>query len=189
MFAYCGNNPVSRSDNGGSWWDTVLDVASLVLSIYAVVQNPDDLGAWVGLALDVVDVAIPIVSGLGEMSDVINLSHKAANTIEAADNVHDTRKVIYNFGGEAKNSAQIRTSDALDSWDEFLGEGQTNYNKLTGVTETDRIFSADGTRSIRFGNHEMDSLGTSKAHFHYEVWEYDPFSDTVYVTNTIQRMR
>ena len=189
MFAYCGNSPVSRRDIGGNWWDTVIDVASRVLSIYDVVQNPDDIFAWVGLAMDIVDVAIPMVSGLGELSDAISISNKASNAIDAADNVNDTRKVIYNYGGEFKNPSQTRVNDALDNWDDFLGEGQTSYNRFTGTNDPDRIFSADGTRSIRFGDHEMDSLGTGKAHFHYEVWELDPFSNTVYVTNTLQRMR
>ena len=189
MFAYCGNNPVSRSDVSGNWWDTIIDVASLVLSIYVVVQNPDDICAWVGLAMDIVDVAIPMVSGLGEFSDAISISHKASNALDTADNVNDTRKVIYNYGGEFKNPSQIKANDAVDAWDDFLGEGQTSYNKFTGMNDPNRIFSADGTRSIRFDGHEMDSLGTRKAHFHYELWELDPFSNTVYVTNTMQRMR
>ena len=188
-FAYCGNNPVSRSDSGGNWWDTVVDLASLVLSVYDVIQNPDDLGAWIGLALDVVDVAIPIVSGLGEAADAITISHKIANTFDATDDLNGARKVMYNFGGEGKLGNQIKANDALDAWDDFLGEGQTSYNKYTGMNEPDRIFSADGTRSIRFGGHEMDSLGTRKAHFHYEIWTLDPFSNTVYVTNTVQRVR
>ena len=189
MFAYCGNNPISRSDISGNWWDTIVDVASLVLSIYDVVQNPDNVCAWIGLACDIVDVAIPIVSGLGELSDAISISHKASNALDAADNAYDTRKIMYNYGGEIKAQSQIKANEALDAWDDFLGEGQTSYNKFTGMDDPDRIFSADGTRSIRFGGHEMDTLGTRKAHFHYEVWELDPLSNTVYVTNTLQRMR
>ncbi len=89
MFAYCGNNPVSRADSGGCFWDIIVDVASLVISVIEVVQNPSDVGAWVGLALDVVDVAVPVVSGLGEAADAINAARKAYNTI---DNARDTSK-------------------------------------------------------------------------------------------------
>ncbi len=92
MFAYCGNNPVTRNDVGGNWWDTILDVASLVLSIYDVVQNPDDIGAWVGLVLDVVDVVVPVVSGLGEAADAVNATRKiteaATDANKAAKKVH-----------------------------------------------------------------------------------------------------
>ena len=186
MFAYCGNNPVSRIDAGGCFWDIVFDVASLVCSVIEVVNNPNDIGAWVGLVCDVVDVAIPCVGGLGEAARAVDAVLDAA---DAVDDVHDTTKIIYNFGGEHKIANQIRGSDALDAWDDFLGTGQTSYNKFTGKNDPNRIFSADGTRSIRFDDHEMKSLGTRKAHFHYEVWDCDPLSNTVYVTNTIQRMR
>jgi hypothetical protein len=154
-----------------------------------VIANPSDTWAWIGLALDVVDVAVPIVSGLGELSDAISISHKAANTLDAVDDSHDIRVVINNFGGEHKNDFQIKTSEALDAWDEFLGPGQTSYNRFTGNNDPNRIFSSDGSRAIRLDNHEMDSLGTKKAHFHYEFWELDILSNTVYVTNTLQRLR
>ena len=193
MFVYCGNNPVSRSDDGGYFWDIVFDVASLVMSVIEVVNNPTDVGAWVGLACDVIDVAVPCVGGLGEAARAVDTALEAADTVldvaDAADDVHDTTKIIYNFGGEFKDPTQIRANDALDAWDDFLGEGQTSYNRFTGKNEADRIFSADGTRSIRLTDHEMKSIGTKKAHFHYEIWELDPLSNTVYVTNTVQRLR
>lgn len=74
-------------------------------------------------------------------------------------------------------------------WDEYLGENVTNINTRTGEVDPDRIFSADGTRSIRFGQHEMDSFGTTKAHFHVETWTYDEVNDIMTITNTLQRMR
>jgi hypothetical protein len=42
------------------------------------------------LVLDVVDVAIPFVGGLGEAADAVNLSRKAA---KAVDNAHDASKI------------------------------------------------------------------------------------------------
>jgi hypothetical protein len=169
MFAYCGNNPVSRSDDGGYFWDIVFDVASLVLSVIDVINNPDDVGAWVGLVCDVVDVAIPCVSGLGEAARAVDAALDTADTVldvaDAADDVHDTTKIIYNFGDEFKNPTQIRANNALDAWDDFLGEGQTSYNRFTGKNEADRIFSADGTRSIRLTGHEMKRIGTKKRIF------------------------
>ena len=35
----------------------------------------------------------------------------------------------------------------------------------------------------------MQSLGTSKAHFHYENWVFDPNSNTVTVYNILQRLK
>jgi hypothetical protein len=42
MFAYCGNNPVNRSDAAGGFWDTVFDIFSLGISIADVWNNPTD---------------------------------------------------------------------------------------------------------------------------------------------------
>ena len=161
MFAYCGNNPVTRTDIGGYFWDTVLDVISLGVSIANVIENPDDPMAWLGVAADVVSLIVPCVSGGGAL----------VRAATKADDVVDAFK------------------DAVDAWDDFLGPNQTSYNKFTGTNEMDRIFSADGTRSIRFGGHEMRSIGTTKAHFHYENWQFDPTSNTVYVENILQRLK
>ena len=82
MFAYCGNNPVSRSDTGGYFWDIAFDVVSLVVSVAEVVANPTDVGAWAGLVGDVIDVAIPCVGGLGEAIDAANAIRKGAEAVE-----------------------------------------------------------------------------------------------------------
>ena len=81
-----------RVDHSGALWDTVFDVVSLGLSVVDVINNPDDVWAWVGLALDAVDL-IPFVSGLGEASDMVRIASKADDIIDAADDVHDTVKI------------------------------------------------------------------------------------------------
>ena len=90
MFAYCGNNPVKRVDAEGYFWDTIFDVASLVVSVIDVASNPTDIGAWVGLAGDLIDVAVPFVGGISETARVVNA------TMEVADTIHDTAKVVDN---------------------------------------------------------------------------------------------
>jgi len=101
-FTYCGNNPVSRADDGGYFWDIVFDVASLIVSVVEVVQNPTDVGAWVGLALDIVDVAVPVVGGLGEMADAVNAARKATAT---ADKIRDTTKTVEAATKSARSNA------------------------------------------------------------------------------------
>lgn len=91
LYAYCDNNPVVRFDRGGQFWDTIIDVVSLVSSVVDVVKNPTDVASWVGLALDVVDVAVPFVTGLGEVSDAVNITRKAATTF---DDINDVEKTI-----------------------------------------------------------------------------------------------
>ena len=101
-FAYCGNNPASRADSGGNLWDTILDVASLAISVIEVVQNPDDVSAWIGLALDIVDVAIPFVGGLGEVADAVSAAKKVSN---AADDLRDANKAVEAATKSARSSA------------------------------------------------------------------------------------
>ena len=47
----------------------------------------------------------------------------------------------------------------------------------------DRIWSGDGKRSIRFGEHEMNGMGTKNFHYHRETWHDD------YVVNELQRIQ
>ena len=90
-FAYCGNNPVVRTDEGGTAWETVWDLLSLGSSIVDVAMNPSDPWAWVGLAGDLIDVAIPFVGGIGEATRAVNA---ALNVADALDDAHDASKVI-----------------------------------------------------------------------------------------------
>ena len=89
---------------------------------------------------------------------------------------------------ETKAPNAMRPSDVVDAWNDYLGQNQTNINPRTGLVDNNRIFSADGTKSIRFGNHEMGSLGTPKGHFHFETWTYDPVNDVMTISNILQRI-
>ena len=80
-------------------------------------------------------------------------------------------------------------SDVTNYWDAYLGANQTNIHPRTGLVDNDRIVSADGTRSIRFSKHEMDSMGTTKFHFHQEEWKYDSENDVMEIFNTLVRIK
>jgi len=125
MFAYCGNNPVNRVDVGGCFWDTIFDVVSLVVSVVEVVSDPTDVGAWVGLALDVVDVLIPCVGGLGEAADVINAANKVA---DVADDLHDAGK-------------------ALDAVDDIHDAGKGVQETLDAITDASKTLK-EGSNSV-----------------------------------------
>ena len=189
MYAYCGNNSINRTDTGGYFWDTIFDVASLCVSIDEVVKHPDDPMAWLGVAADVASLVVPCVSGGGALVRAATKTDDVVDAFKAADNLGEIGEVIVKYGDECKLPNQIKANNAVDAWDDFLGPNQTSYNKFTGTNEMDRIFSADGTRSIRFGGHEMRSIGTTKAHFHYENWLFDPTSNIVYVENFLQRLK
>jgi hypothetical protein len=82
----------------------------------------------------------------------------------------------------------VRPEDATAKWEEFLGEGPySNTHPRTGVPDPDRIVSADGKRSIRYGSHEMSSSPT-KHHYHEETWTYDPATNVVNVDQQVVRV-
>jgi hypothetical protein len=81
----------------------------------------------------------------------------------------------------------IRQAAALDEWNRYLGPDQTNIHPRTGIPDPNRIVSADGTRSIRFGEHEMNS---PRLHYHLEGWGYDPDPDlpVLMITNDVRNV-
>lgn len=82
---------------------------------------------------------------------------------------------------ETKSGTSVKQKDAVDKWDEFLEPDQTNIDPRDGLPDPDRIWSADGKRSIRFGEHEMNSK-PNKLHYHQETWYDDK------VENVLQRI-
>jgi RHS repeat-associated protein len=88
LYSYCDNNPVTRSDSSGKFWETIFDIVTIGFSIYDVCKNPSDPWAWAGLAGDVIDL-IPIVTGVGEGIKAISKTNKIVDSIQAADNVAD----------------------------------------------------------------------------------------------------
>jgi len=109
LYAYCDNNPVMRKDDGGYFWDTVFDVVSLCVSIVDVINDPTDVGNWLGLVGDAVDL-IPFVTGVGEVTRAVNFSRKA---LDAADDIHDAAKVV---------DGSIDTYKALKKADSSIGK-------------------------------------------------------------------
>jgi len=219
LFAYAENNPVTGKDGSGAFIDTVFDVISLAGSIVDVCKNPTDPLAWIGLTGDVVDLIPGVsgvgegAKALCGMAKVADATKGAAKATKAGANVADDVaevlvKELKDVGEkgsiklhvpssntqiirhpEIKAPNQVKTSEVTDCWDNYLGTNQTNINPITGMADNNRIFSADGTRSIRFGNHEMNSMGTTKFHFHQEEWKYDSTNDVMEYYNTLVRIK
>jgi hypothetical protein len=92
------------------------------------------------------------------------------------------------YHNEVYAGKPVKPEDATDKWDELLGPGpHSNTHPRTGEIDPDRIVSADGTRSIRYGSHEMNRKPT-KHHYHEKIWTYDPASNTMNVDNTVVRV-
>lgn len=136
MFAYCCNNPVTREDPDGEAFDTVFDILSLGASIADVISNPRDPWAWAGLAGDVIDVAVPFVTGVGEVTRAAKV---AKETAEAVDDAHDAMKAVSNVADALPGACfiagtlisvedgykaieDVEAGDFVWAWDEETGE-------------------------------------------------------------------
>lgn len=87
LFAYCGNSPVARRDTTGQFWDTVFDIVSLCISVKNVISNPKSGSAWLGLAADVLCLAIHGLTGGGS-------AVRAAKTVKNAVAVAKKRMIF-----------------------------------------------------------------------------------------------
>ena len=159
-FAYCGNNPANRSDRSGNAWETVFDVISLGASIVDVAMNPSDPWAWVGLAGDIIDVAIPFVGGIGEATRAISAT---VDVFDTADDIHDAGKAaerIEEAAETAKTMSEglcfvagtevlvqngttaieaICPGDMVWAWDEETGDVALKKVVETYINETDEL--------------------------------------------------
>ena len=85
-------------------------------------------------------------------------------------------------------SKPVEPQDAVNEWEGFLGNGPyTDKHPRMGLSDPDRLVSADGKRSLRYGSHEMNSSPT-RHHHHEEVWTYDSVNNGMNVDNTIVRV-
>ena len=153
MFAYCGNNPVIHTDVGGDFWDTVFDVVSLCVSVVEVVNNPADISAWVSLTGDAVDVLVPFVSGVGEVTrlyraaEVAGDIHEAAKTSDRAEEAMEfmleAACFIAGTAVLAEDGAvpieSIRTGDLVWAWDEESGDVALKKVVETYINKTDEL--------------------------------------------------
>lgn len=92
-------------------------------------------------------------------------------------------------GSEVIGASVGATLDAVRSqWLAFLGPGGLNQrHPRTGAIDSTRLISADGQRSIRYGNHERNSA-PNQHHFHQETWTHQSESNTISVANVLRRV-
>ncbi len=90
-------------------------------------------------------------------------------------------------GGETIGG-NVATDDVEARWTTFLGGGPyTHRHPRTGAVDATRLVSADGQRSIRYGDHERNSAA-NQHHFHEETWTHNPGAPgTITCTNVLRR--
>jgi hypothetical protein len=136
-------------------------------NVFGIVDDVD------GNIVDNLDITakkdVPVIGGVEIPNKVtgdipkVDVDDVLTNGAAKADNVPGR-----GYHKEVYANKPVKVTDAVDKWDEFLGPGKyTDIHPRTGQKDPDRIFSADGKRSIRFGSHEMNSKPTK---FHYHVF-------------------
>ncbi len=151
MYAYCGNNPVSREDSGGNLWDTLFDIASVAYSAYQVCKEPTNLSNWVSLVADVASLVIPGITGGGAAVRALTKADDIIDTAKAIDKVDDAVDVAravddtYDSVHVASNAVesvcfvagtQVLTDNVTENIEDIkVGEKVWATNPETGETE------------------------------------------------------
>ncbi|MGG1056726.1 MULTISPECIES: WXG100 family type VII secretion target [Bacillus cereus group] len=204
--AMCGKP--SSEEKGFDGKKLARDIAGEISGEYDIKRAWDGVDPSTGEKLSTWDrifaggMAVAGLTPVGKIAKVGKGVKMTANAVESVKNAEKAAEGIKNTErvAEAKNipgrgyhkevyaNKPVKVQDAVTKWDEFLGTGtHTNIHPRTGLEDADRIFSADGTRSIRFGSHEMNSK-PSKFHYHEETWTYDPVNNVMNVDNTLVRV-
>ena len=144
LFSYCGNSPVSRSDSGGQFWDTVLDLASIVADVIEIAVNPGSVMAWGALAADVASLVVPGLTGGGQLVRVVTSSDEVLDAAKYADDIFAGVKQFFSKSdvGQALHNAYDPILDAAEDSEKLLNKALTAYGsnlRPDGVDFTNRI--------------------------------------------------
>lgn len=91
---------------------------------------------------------------------------------------------------ETLSGQPVKEADVASEQSAFLEGGpHSNTHPRTRQPDPSRRVSADGKRSVRYGDHEKASAGTSKHHYHEETWSYDGEADVMNVDSVVRRIQ
>lgn len=166
MYAYCANGPIARYDVDGLFIDTVFDIVSLCFSIADVIANPTDPLAWAGLAVDVVCLVTPGLTGGGTFVRAVGKIDDVADVVKTAnkvDNVVDTAKTAKKIHGNSLKTTKETIGYALK---------KTDTGEIMKYGETTRGVKRYSQRFYRENGVDMVELARgSKYDMHY--WQHN----------------
>ena len=154
MFAYCGNNPVSRKDSGGDIWNIVIGaaigaVANGALTIVGNLLDDDPDKKWYdGLGLAMATGAVTggfAASGCGPVVQMaVNAAASAVEGLpDVVEDIKSGEDVLTTLGGYAFDVGL----SAVTSYGPGLGsKATTNLGKQT-IKRTFNSFKHDGVRA------------------------------------------
>ena len=117
-YTFTANNPVMHIDSDGRWLDTAIDLLSLGISLYDLIQDPASLENWVSLGLDLTGVVLPGVAGLGMAykggkgaKKAVSTAKNAEKALDAVDAIKTTEKTRdackYTFRGDRISPQEV----------------------------------------------------------------------------------
>ena len=149
MFAYCGNNPVSRADNSGEFWGTAIVISSLVAGVISAVADAVIQAATTGE----VDVGQVLIAGAaGAISGACALIPGGALATTA---ISVGVNAALNAGSYAVN--QLRKGEEIDKTDLWVNVGIGAISGAAG-----NLFRFSSTGAIRNAGKALVDKGTQK---------------------------
>ncbi len=130
LFAYCDNNPVLRVDVGGNIWETIFDVVSLGISVKNVIDDPQNMSAWVGLTIDVACLIVPGLPSCGAIVGKINKLDNAADMLKTANGIDNSKGIVQSIKNQlSKKRIEIGRISGARANPGYLG---IRYKTMSG---------------------------------------------------------
>ena len=150
---------MNRTDDQGTFWDTLLDVGCALYSAWQVVTNPSP-DNWLALGADVACIVVPFASGGGAAvratakygDDVLSAAKAGDNVADAGKNLNrleNAGNVAYDVGHAAGNTAM---SPALCFIEGTLVLTDEGLKEIEEVKEGDKVWAENpetGEKSLK----------------------------------------
>ncbi len=189
MFAYCGNNPVVRADESGTFFDFIMDAVSIICDVVDIISDPTDVVAWGSLVLDVGCAIVPGISGGGTVLKAAAKVDDVVDTINAVDNVTDTIRIVDNATDTIKH-----TDNALDTA-KSIYQSADKASDLRTATGSYEILYKSGNNYVGKGgfNRALNSAERYCKNGADEVvsifWQYAPDTRTAFIDEYIMQCK
>jgi len=178
---------VNRTDDQGTFWDTLLDVGCALYSAWQVVTNPSP-DNWLALGADVACIVVPFASGGGAAvratakygDDVLAAAKTGDNVADAGislNRIENAGNVAYDAGQHTNNNLNLEAETFLP--DEFYSKNvpllgtpcshytHVKYNNKTKEFEKSTVYyNSNAQQSLRIDwtNHGRNDYGNPHVH-------------------------
>ena len=167
-YAYCANNPVKYIDKEGKIFETVWDVANVMVGVYSFSDNisQGNFGAafvdGVGILADAIATALPILpGGAGAAIQSARLADKATDAVNAADKTNDVLKAMQRGReSEARILKEMGEVKNTQKYPATLNNGE-RINVIPDAVTDDRIIEIKDTKVVNFTKQIQGEIGVA----------------------------